>query len=79
MDPRQDGEIKECGINVNGEKYKYVSGITYVDNGTYNLINTEQSFCDMTNEILSDNKVDWVKFNRTCWENRWYRVRSEWN
>ena len=36
MDPRQDGEIKECGINVNGEKYKYVSGITYVDNGTYN-------------------------------------------
>lgn len=77
INPKQDGEIKECEISMNGENYKYISGISYVDNGAFNMIDTEQAFCDMANNILSENEIDWVKFNRTCWENRWYRLEID--
>lgn len=77
IDPEQDGEIKSCEIDTNDEKYMYVSGINFIDNGTYNLVNTEQAFCDTANNILSENDIDWVQFNRTCWENRWYRLEID--
>lgn len=77
IDPGQKTETKRCEIVEGDKEIIYASGYSSFSHDSAELINTEQEFCDRANSVLSKYSVDEIKFTRTSWKNRWYRLEVD--
>ena len=75
--PSKESETKTCVISEGDKNVAYASGYSSYSYDSAELVSTEQEFCDRANNELSKYSVDGLKFTRTSWENRWYRLEVD--
>lgn len=68
---------KDFKISEGSKRIIYAAGYSSYTAEGAEFVSTQHEFCDLTNNLLSDNSIDCVTLNATSWSNRWYGMEID--
>ena len=67
-------ELKQFEIKTDTEWIIYAAGYGKFTAEGAEFVTTQQEFCDKANELLQESSIDYLIFNKTSWNNRWFGI-----